>query len=377
MSHYTDYDNFLDSLVAFSYYVREEGLDIGINETMDAVEASISGLWKEEPFFQFALAALFCSNEEERLLFDRLYHRYWNEKGARIANKTTYKNQHNLVKKGQYTLAMMGRGEGNGKDRFHAKTTTGANKVEALRQTDFSLVSRIEDEMLTALSMQLVKEMSLRIRRKFKKANKKGSLDVGRTIRQSLENGGTLIRLRYQKKKKEKFKLVILLDVSGSMDKYSFYLLRFIWMLRTHFKHIEVFTFSTRLVRITDQLQSSLDISLRLLSHQTEHWSSGTKIGACLREFNAKYSKRMLNGRTYTVILSDGLDTGDTVSLEEQLKKIKSRTNKLIWLNPLKGMQGYRPIQKGMKVALPQIDVFNSAHNLQSLLTLEHIITNA
>ena len=112
------------------------------------------------------------------------------------------------------------------------------------------------------------------------------------------------------------------------------------------------------------------------MSENTDNWSSGTKIGECLLKFNELYAKRILNGKSMTIILSDGLDTGDTNQLAMQLKKIRMRTNRLVWLNPLKGMEGYEPIAKGMKAALPEVDTFRSAHNLDSLLELEKILTS-
>ena len=257
------------------------------------------------------------------MIFDKIYNRYWQQLGSRIKNKTTYKNQSNLTRKGQNTLAMVGSGSGTSAKAFEAKTTAGANKLESLKKTDFALVGQVDDTILMSLTEQLVREMSLRIRRKFKKG-KKGPIDLSNVIRKSVQDGGNFFALKYREKKREKFRLIILLDVSGSMDKYSFYLLRFILLLRVHFKNIEVFTFSTKLLRITDQIgQKNLDLSLQMLSHQADHWSGGTKIGECLKYFNDYYGKRVLNGRSLTVILSDGLDTGETSELENQLKRIK------------------------------------------------------
>ncbi|MEO0723063.1 MAG: VWA domain-containing protein [Bacteroidota bacterium] len=217
----------------------------------------------------------------------------------------------------------------------------------------------------------------MRIRRKRKK-NHKGQINLGQSIRQNLQNGGTIIDLVKSKKKREKFRLLILLDVSGSMDKYSFYLLKFLWSLRVHFKQIEAFAFSTKLMRITDYI-SDKDLATTLLrvSHHVTHWSSGTKIGDCLKDFNENYAKRHLNGNTVTLVLSDGLDTGEPEVLAEAIQKIKLRSKKLVWLNPLKGMQGYEPIQEGMKTALPELDHFGAAHNFASLLELENILVHA
>ena len=130
-------------------------------------------------------------------------------------------------------------------------------------------------------------------------------------------------------------------------------------------------------MRITDQLKDKdLRMALQQLSSKVHHWSSGTQIGESLRIFNEVHAKRVLNGRSMTIMLSDGLDTGEPELLAQQLSIIKRRTRKLIWLNPLKGMQGYEPTARGMSAALPEVDIFKSAHSLDSLLELENFLAN-
>ena len=151
--------------------------------------------------------------------------------------------------------------------------------------------------------------MSLRLKKRLKN-DTKGQINLRSTIRSNMSRGGNFIDLKRKGKKLHKFRLVILLDVSGSMDKYSFFLLRFLWALRSQFESIEAFVFSTELVRITDQLKDKdLRIALQQLSTKVHHWSSGTQIGESLRIFNEVHAKRVLNGRSMTIMLSDGLDT--------------------------------------------------------------------
>ena len=136
--------------------------------------------------------------------------------------------------------------------------------------------------------------------------------------------------------------------------------------------------FSTILKRITDQLaDTDIKIALANVSNYATHWSSGTKIGDCLKHFNDQYARYYLNGRTITLVLSDGLDTGEPEVLSTAIHKIKRKSKKIIWLNPLKGMTGYEPIQVGMKTVLPELNHFGSAHNFDSLLALENILKNA
>jgi uncharacterized protein with von Willebrand factor type A (vWA) domain len=129
------------------------------------------------------------------------------------------------------------------------------------------------------------------------------------------------------------------------------------------------------MVRISKTLQTKqLDFVLSTISEQADNWSSGTRIGECLQEFNEKYGKRLLNGLPVILILSDGLDTGDPELLGKEMIKLQRRAKRIIWLNPLKGMKGYAPEARGMKAALPSVDDFCSAHNLESLLELENIL---
>lgn len=291
-----------------------------------------------------------------------------------VKGKTLFKNQSNLRKKSPASLVMMGKGnsEDDGKE---SKNVSGANQITRLRKTDFSKIEDIESDYLEALAIQLWQQMSLRLKRKMKNTQSSGRIDLRRTIRSSIAHGGDPIDLKKKNRRKRKQRLIVLLDVSGSMDKYSFFLLRFICALRTHFESIEAFIFSTHLIKITDYLHSkNLGLTLALLSHQANNWSSGTKIGECLKTFNEEHAKTILNGHSTTIILSDGLDTGTPELLEQEIKKIRLRTRQLIWLNPLKGMKGYEPIQKGMSAALPNVDVFRSAHSLDSLLELEDFL---
>lgn len=378
MEHYTDYRSFSEALVGFSQMARRAGFRVGLQGSQEMVLTALDGIWHDRDLFEYALAAIYCHSEEEREPFKQLYSRFWRQRGTRIADKRSRRNE-KRVQKAAASIAVMldaGKSATDG-DSEESKNTSGANAKETAKRTDFSLLTRQQSQLLDELSQKLVREMSLRIKRKRKRA-KRGRIDLADSIRKNIQNGGTIIRLSRRRKKKEKYRLLILLDVSGSMDKYSFYLLKFLWSLRHHFKQIEAFAFSTRLVRITDHLaEKEMGNALTRVSQHATHWSSGTKIGACLQEFNEQYAKRHLNGNTVTLVLSDGLDTGEPELLEAAIQKIKLRSRKLIWLNPLKGMAGYQPIQQGMQAALPSLNHFGSAHNFNSLMELENILVHA
>lgn len=378
MKHYTDYPSFTEAFAAFAHEARRHGFSVGIQGSKETIITALEGIWLDKDLFEHGLASIFCTSEEERKSFSGVYSRFWRPKGSSITNRIRNKNKKVLKKRANPIAVMIGdQANGTKNTVDEAKSTSGSNKQETLRYTDFSKLTLIESALIEELADRLLKEMSFRIKRKRKK-DRRGSIDISNSIRKNIQKGGNLMNLAFRNRKNEKFRLLILLDASGSMDKYSFYFLRFIWALRSHFKYIESFVFSTRLIRITDMISNrNLEEMLGSISHSATHWSGGTRIGECLQDFNENYSKKYLNGKTMTIMLSDGLDTGDPVLLSRQIQLLKRRSKRLIWLNPLKGMEGYMPIQRGMAAALPSLDHFSSAHNLDSLLELENLFIHA
>jgi uncharacterized protein with von Willebrand factor type A (vWA) domain len=293
------------------------------------------------------------------------------------ARKNQTKIQGRVEQKTNPSLVMMGFGKTQDSEE-EAKNMSGANATERLKQTDLSKLSEMEADWLETIAAKLFREMALRLRRRMKNHQHKGLIHLRSTIRRNLSKGGEPIELMRRAQKPAKQRLIVLLDISGSMDKYSFLLLRFICTLRDYFRQLEAFVFSTHLVRVSKALKlTRIDDALTLISEHAHHWSSGTKIGDCLDQFTTKYGKQLLNGSPTIIILSDGLDTGAPGLVEEQLRFMRQRSKRIIWLNPLKGMQGYAPEARGMKEAMPHLDTFSSAHSLQSLLELENILANA
>jgi hypothetical protein len=156
------------------------------------------------------------------------------------------------------------------------------------------------------------------------------------------------------------------------MSPYSLFLVKFLYALQKHFRHVNTFLFSTELTEITDLFRTQrLRDALRSLSQKPAGWSGGTSIGGSLREFNQLHRRKLRSSDTLFVVLSDGWDTGEPGVLADELAAVKRRVRRLIWLNPLLGLKDYQPITSGMSAALPHIDVFAPAHNLESLLALE------
>jgi uncharacterized protein with von Willebrand factor type A (vWA) domain len=214
--------------------------------------------------------------------------------------------------------------------------------------------------------------MSIRLSRRLKIDSQGERVDIRRSIRRNVTRGGELLALAYKNRKPQKKRLVILLDVSGSMNLYSLFLLRFAYAMQQHFKRVDTFLFSTGVVEVTDLLRTpNLSEALRKLSQRVPEWAGGTKIGGSLHEFNRRAAPKLSSRNCYLIILSDGWDTGPPESLAAELRRARSRVQKLIWLNPLLGLKDYQPVTRGMSAALAYVDVFAPAHNMDSLLALE------
>lgn len=154
------------------------------------------------------------------------------------------------------------------------------------------------------------------------------------------------------------------------MDLYSKFFVQFIYGMQNELKELETFVFSTRLTRITNSLKRrEFDEALKEISKSVPDWSGGTNIGYCFQTFNREFATTMLNKRAVVVIISDGWDRGDPQLLEDGMQKLKKRSYRIIWLNPLLGGPNYQPISKGMKAALPYIDHFLPIHNFKSLIS--------
>ena len=202
--------------------------------------------------------------------------------------------------------------------------------------------------------------------------DKRGSIfDFRRMLRGNAMQGKDGIVLAYRKKRIRKTRLMLLCDVSGSMQTYSKFIIEFIYALNRELKNFDVAVFSTRMTPITPYLKNkSVEESLDLVSDNVHDWAGGTTIGACIKEFNDKFARGMLRSRTTVIILSDGWDRGDSELLKTEMKRLHRRAHKLIWLNPLLGNSLYKPLCQGIKTALPFMDYFLPAHNLESLAAL-------
>jgi len=362
------------AIVQFCRFARENGLSSGTKETIDCLHvAGMTGMAGVEAF-KFALRAVLCSSKEEWDLFGDLFDRFWGLEHNSVTHsgKSDCSRLSLNASDEEKSLGMLAGDGAKSEPESQGKTMLGASAVERLTRTDFSQVPQTDLADLERISIRLLRQMSCRVSRKLRIRKSRGVVDLRRTIRRSIGHGGDPIELSYKGRKLQPAKLVILLDVSGSMNLYSLFLLKFVYALAKSSRAVEAFVFSTDLVEITKALRARpLSDALDALSETTAGWSGGTRIGDSLQSFNHRYARKLLSRGTFLIILSDGWDTGEPEVLATELRRIKQGVSKLIWLNPLLGLDDYEPITRGMSAARPHIDVMAPAHNLQSLLELE------
>jgi hypothetical protein len=358
------------SIIEFCRFARSNGLSAGVTETLDSLKAIQAITIGDQVAIKFSLKSVLCSSKDEWDLFDNLFQSFWHgaEHQAPL-NRTRAESSQPTAKT---ALILGGQSHAIQSPQDSGKAVWGASPNERLQKTDFSQVPQNDLAALEELSLRLLKRMSLRLSRRLKAVKSRSQVDLRRTIRNSISHGGDPIDLRYRGKKLQQDRLVILLDISGSMNPYSLFLVRFAYALGKHFKRVNTFIFSTHLFEISHLLRTrELRDALQGLSQLATGWSGGTKIGQCLRDLVSFHGKKLLARNSLMIVLSDGWDTGEPEVLSAELASIKRHVRKLIWLNPLLGLDDYQPITRGISAALPYIDVFAPAHNLESLLQLE------
>ncbi len=252
---------------------------------------------------------------------------------------------------------------------------TGWTPEEILLHRDIGAMTADELEQARQLVAELVRALVNFRSRRFMRGSAGTQPDFRRILRRSAPYGEYAARLLFRRRREKKVRLVMLCDVSGSMQNYSKFLIQFIYALRHEIPRLEVGVFSTRMTMISDLLDDrDIDTSLQKVAARVTDWAGGTDIGGCLREFNRRYSRQVLRAKTLLVILSDGWDRGDAKLMEQQIAWLSRRVHKLIWLNPLLGQQGYLPLCRGIRTALPYMDYFLPAHNLLSLKQLSRTL---
>ena len=246
---------------------------------------------------------------------------------------------------------------------------------EVLRKKDFAQFTPEEIAEARRFIAQMDWRLGTRETRRRQRSNMGEFIDYRATLRRSLRHNGVPIELRRRKRKERMRPLILICDISGSMDRYARLLLQFVHALEHGLDSVEVFVFGTRLTRITRELRRrNVDDAIENVVKSVDDWSGGTRIGESIKVFNFKWSRRVLRSGATVVMISDGWDRGDPMLLSREMARLQRSCRRLIWLNPLLGAPGYQPLTQGIRAALPFVDEFLPIHNLKSLEALARIL---
>ena len=356
------------ALPSFGRLLRTAEFDVTAGRLIDAARALSFVDVAEKEQVRAAMRACFVSGPRRNQAFDELFDLFWSGRGLpapEVAQQET----------GDRRPSRSNRGDDSGASRTVAARSANADNPQAtaaaadlLTVKDFKDYTAADAQRAREVIRTLVPKLASAPSRRMQPSTNHGQVDLRRTLRQTGRSGGDIAVLPRREPKRHRLRLVVLCDVSGSMDVYSRYLVQFLHAMQQEVNGVHTFVFSTRLHDITRTLESkSYDQALIQLRSQVDTWSGGTSIGGSLQRFERDYARRRVNGRSVILVISDGWERGDVMALQKALARLKRRAYRLIWLNPLLGGKDYRPVAKGMAAALPYIDHFLPAHNLDSL----------
>jgi len=359
--------------VAFSRLLRGAGITAPIGNVLTFVEAlNQVGLQNRDDVYWAGRASL-LRKPEDIAMYNKAFAVFWEQRrNNAVHDEPQY--IHLTIE-----LDEDGDAEDDGtsdSDENGGETITlRFSAVETLRKKDFAEYSDEELHLAQGLMSKLRLVGSPRNSFRMVSSRQGARPDLRETIRSSLRSGGEPIRRHWQENDERLRRLVLILDVSGSMEPYARALLRFVQAAVAGRQKVEAFAVGTRLTRITRELGSrDPDKALRLAATRVVDWSGGTRLGECLRHFNDQWGVRGMARGAIVVILSDGWDRGDPVVLAEQMKRLQRVSHRTIWVNPLKVSPGYAPLARGMAAALPFVDNFVEGHSVEAMEELTQVI---
>ena len=360
-------------LAGGSGFLRANGFGTSGADAIDVLDTTVRSGALDPRVLRWNLQALLCGRGDEWRRFDALFDAYFLP-----PNKTVFASSDAAVgaagaasrrEQGSGESDAFAAGDGGGEDADAGAARHGASREESLASTDFRDLNRAEDaraiEALMRRFARRLKHLELRREARFRRGRR---LDLQSTVRQSVASGGTPFRLAWKERRRVRPRLVLLLDVSRSMSAYSFFHLRLARALSAELADVHCFIFHTRLTGVAAALRDPdpwrSQEKLHLLA---AGWAGGTRIGECLDEFNRGTGAGLLHSRSAVIVVSDGYDTGEPELLSAALATLRRRSRRMIWLNPLLGQPGFTPESRGMRAALPHLDLLAPGADLASL----------
>jgi uncharacterized protein len=355
-------------LVEFGRALREGGIPVPPTITRDLVTAleHVGAASAEDVYWAFR--SLTVTARDHIPVFDRVFIRFFRgEEGAGLTFTETTSPRTWAIEKGA--------SEGDRGDEEVSEVALGASAVERLAEKDFALLNPSEEQLVKAMIAEMVWNPAL-VRARRRVPFRGGDVpDLRRSMRAAVGPAGDMMRLSMTARTVRKRPVIVIADVSGSMEQYAEMLLYFTHAARDRFGRLEAFVFSTRLTRITRELATRKPAdAIASVADHVHDWSGGTQIGESLRTFNRDWSRRVVRGSPVAIIISDGWDRGEPELLGAEMDRLHRTVYRTVWLNPLAGRDGFAPETRGMRAAMPHIDDFLAAGNLRDLRTLVQLL---
>jgi uncharacterized protein with von Willebrand factor type A (vWA) domain len=377
-----------ENIMYFARLLRAAGLPLGPGKVLDAVTAVTTvGIGAREDFY-YCLFSQFVNRYDQRELFDQAFHIFW--RNPRIMERMLGAMLPTMRVEPDAELEQMTRrlADAMGSAVDEVKEDADGEELDVDASFTFSareVLQEIDFEDMSTTEMAAAKRAIASLQlpvmelptRRFERSSQGGKVDMRATLRAALRSSDA-IPLQFKRPRRRHPPLVILCDISGSMSRYSRMFLHFMHAVSNDRDRVHTFVFATRLTNITRQLRHrDVDQALDSVAEAVNDWSGGTRIGACLKQFNGDWSRRVLGQGAITIIVSDGLDRDTDTDLGLQMERLSKSTRRLIWLNPLLRFAGFEPKAGGIRAMLPFVDDFRTIHNLTSLVELSEVLSQA
>jgi uncharacterized protein with von Willebrand factor type A (vWA) domain len=371
------------NILHFSRLLRAAGLPVGPAQVMRAVEAAEAvGVHRRTDFY-WALHAVLVGRRDQHELFDQAFHLFWRNPRLleqamgvllpsmkpELAPDAGEPVLRRLAEAFQQHRPQAPQAEPPPQIEVDATLTWSAR--EALQGKDFEAMTAAETEQARALLRRIALPLPELPTRRTRPDPAGRRIDLRATLRRSVRAGGDLLELERRAPRRRPPPLVVLCDISGSMDRYARMMLQFLHAVTSDRDRVHSFLFGTRLTNITRQLRTrDVDLALGRVGQAVQDWSGGTRIGACLHEFNRVWSRRVLGQGAVVLLITDGLDRDAGDGLGAEMDRLHRSCRRLVWLNPLLRWDGFSPRSSGIRAMLPHVDEFRPVHNLNSLAQL-------
>ena len=374
-----------ENVMHFARLLRGAGLRLGPDRVLDCVRAlELAGCNRREDWY-WTMSAVFLSKEEQRPIFDQAFRIFWRdpklvEKMMNALLPKTYgraaKDQEQSQRLSDALFSQKKPEEAQQQEKIELDACLTFSSREVLQRMDFDTMSAAELAEAKKMLRELRLPLPLIRTRRNERSERGKKINLRATLRESLRDGGKVIPLVREAPAWIHPPLVVLCDISGSMNPYARMFLHFLHAITNDRDRVSVFVFGTRLTNITRQLRHrDVDVAMARVAEAIKDWSGGTRIGWCLREFNWRWARRLLGQNACVLLVSDGLDREAGEGLEEEMQRLHKSCKQLVWLNPLLRYEKFEARPAGVRAMLPHVDRFLPVHNLKSLVDLAHTLS--